>query len=286
MTSTQILGGIAGLATATAVLLIIRVVVSPARIARSPRMAPWLAAAGLPRLTPAAFVALCVGAGITSGVLSAAATGLPMVALIAAVVGSAAPVLVARRRVRLARQRTRESWPEAVDSLVSAVRAGLSLPEAVVSLATAGPAPLRPLFSAASREYRATGSFHASLDTLRDRAADPAADRVVAALQLAHEWGGTEVGEVLRTLSSMMREDARLRSEIRGRQSWTVSAARMAVAAPWLTLLLLSTRSETVAAYATPAGGLLLVGAAAASAVAYLAMTRIAVLPDLPRLTS
>lgn len=286
MTSTQILGGVAGLTLGVAVVLVLHALRTPRRRDRAPRLGPWLATAGLGRMGPAGLLALSAGTAVTGGVVGAAATGLPMVALLAAVVGALAPSLVIRRRVRAARQRVRASWPEAVDSLVSAVRAGLSLPEAVSSLSSSGPAVLRPLFAATASEYRATGSFDAALDVLRDRAADPAADRVVAALRLAHEWGGTQVGDVLRTLSGMMREDARLRSEIRGRQSWTVSAARMAVAAPWLTLLLLSTRGETAAAYATPAGALLLAVAAGASASAYAVMARIAVLPDLPRLAS
>ncbi|HAN71829.1 MAG TPA: type II secretion system protein F, partial [Actinobacteria bacterium] len=71
-----------------------------------------------------------------------------------------------------------------------------------------------------------------------------------------------------------------------GRQSWTVSAARMAVVAPWLTLLLLSTRPEAVAAFATPAGAAVLVLAAAMSVLAYALMLRVSRLPELPRLAS
>lgn len=286
MTSTQILGGVVGMTFAVAALLIVATLVSPARRERVPRLAPWLAAGGLDRVTPVGFVALTAGAAAISGLLAAAVTGLPMVAVLGTVVGGLTPSLLIRRRVRSARQRVRASWPEAVDSLVSSVRAGLALPEAVSALASTGPSALRPVFLATAAEYRATGSFDTALNVLRDRAADPAADRVVAALRLAHEWGGTQVGEVLRTLSTMLREDARLRSEIRGRQSWTISAARMAVAAPWLTLLLLSTRPETVAAYTTPLGGVVIIAAAGASVVAYAVMTRIAVLPDLPRLVS
>ena len=72
---------------------------------------------------------------------------------------------------------------------------------------------------------------------------------------------------MLRTLSAMVRDDARTRGEIAARQSWTVSAARLAVAAPWLTLVLLCTRTEAAHAYATPAGAVVLTLAAAMSAL-------------------
>jgi tight adherence protein B len=114
---------------------------------------------------------------------------------------------------------------------------------------------------------------------LQLRAADPVADRVVAALRLAREFGGAQLGTLLRNLSGMLREDGRIRAEIAGRQSWTVAAARMAVVAPWVTLALLCTRPETVAAYATAAGGVLLAVAAVLSAIAYWVMVRIGRLP-------
>ena len=54
---------------------------------------------------------------------------------------------------------------------------------------------------------------------------------------------------MLRTLSTFLREDARARAELEARQGWIVQAARLAVAAPWVVLLLLATQSTTLAAY-------------------------------------
>ena len=65
------------------------------------------------------------------------------------------------------------------------------------------------------------------------------ADRIVEALRLAREVGGSDLGRLLRTLSAFLREDARTRGELETRQGWTVNAARLAAAAPWVTLALL-----------------------------------------------
>lgn len=288
MTPTSVLGALTGLLAATGVIVILRGVTGPPapRRRREPRIAGLLAAAGLSRLSPASLVAGSIGAAVVVAVLVLSATGLAVAAAMAAGAAAVVPTMLVQRRARAHVQAARASWPDAVDTLAAGIRAGLSLPDAVSALAASGPAPLRGCFGAAAMEYRATGSFEAALATLADQARDPVADRVVAALRLGREVGGTTIGEVLRTLSAMLREDARLRAEIRGRQSWTVSAARMAVAAPWLTLLLLSTRPEAVDVYATPAGAAVIVLAGAMSVVAYALMLRMSRLPELPRLAS
>ena len=62
----------------------------------------------------------------------------------------------------------------------------------------------------------------------------------------------------LRTLSAFLREDARTRvRNLETRQSWTVNAARLAVAAPWIVLAMLALRGGSLQAYA-PAGWVVL----------------------------
>ena len=92
--------------------------------------------------------------------------------------------------------------------------------------------------------------------------------------------GGRDLGALLRSLSRMLREDMRTRGELEARQSWTVNGAKVAVAAPWLVLALLSTRPQAAAAYATATGALVLLGGAVASAVAYWLMLRLGRLPE------
>ena len=184
-----------------------------------------------------------------------------------------------RRRSRRHERAIRLAWPDAVDALVSGVRAGLALPDAVSSLSTSAPAVLRPPFSAFAVEYRATGSMERALDVLQDRTTDAVGDRVVAALRLARDAGGTDLVPVLRGLGVMVREDARIRSEVEARQGWSIAAARMAVAAPWVTLALLCLRPEAVHAYASPAGLVLLSVAAVLCVIAYVVMLRIGRLP-------
>jgi tight adherence protein B len=166
-----------------------------------------------------------------------------------------------------------------VDHLASGVRAGLSLPEAVAQLGHRGPVELREPFERFAHDYRAGGRFGDALDALKERLADPVADRIVEALRLTREVGGQDLGRLLRTLSGFLREDAATRGELEARQSWTVNGARVAVTGPWVVLALLSTRPETANAYDSPAGITVLVTGGLCALVAYRAMLRIGRLP-------
>jgi len=81
-------------------------------------------------------------------------------------------------------------------------------------------------------------------------------------------------------LSELLRSDARTRAELETRQGWIVNAARLAVAAPWLVLLLLGTQSETLRAYNSAGGMMLLTIGASVCALAYRIMLRIGRLPE------
>jgi tight adherence protein B len=175
-------------------------------------------------------------------------------------------------------------WPHVVDDLASGVRAGLSLPQAVIELTNTGPEQLRPAFQLCRDQYQATGDFNAGLSLIAEKLKDPQADKFVSVLQIAHEVGGADLGILLRTLSEVMREELVLRGEIVARQSWTVNGAKFAVAAPWITALVLSTRDAAANVYLSPSGVRMLAICAVVSVLAYTAMLKIAELPKEKRL--
>ena len=193
---------------------------------------------------------------------------------------SVLPVLVLRSAARRRTTAMREVWPEAVDHVNSAIRAGLSLPEALVQLSRKGPEELRPAFTEFALDYQTSGDFANSLDRLKVRLADPVGDRIVEALRITRDVGGTDLGSLLRTLSAFLREDARTRAELEARQSWTVNAARLALVAPWVVLGLMATRPQAAQAYDSTMGLVLIVVGAGVSFIAYRVMLQIARLPQ------
>ena len=278
-------GAVIGLGGGLGLLLILLGLTAPRaqRQARTSWLRRTIDQAGLERVGPSAIVGACASLAAVSGLLVVAISGVLILGLLAAVVFGYIPLAVLRRRARTRGIALRSAWPDAVDMLGSAVRAGMSLPEAVIDLGVRGPEALRPAFRSFAADYRASGSFALALDGLKQSLGDPVADRVIVSLGIAREVGGSDLGRVLATLSDFLRQDARARGEIEARQSWTVNAARVAVAAPWITLLLLCTRPETVAAYSTTMGAIIILGSAALSIVAYRVMTAIGKLPDEPR---
>lgn len=235
--------------------------------------------AGAPSVTPAMLVGACAALGLVTLLLGLALTRSPAIAACFAVLTAPGPVVLVRARARRRRRALREVWPEVVDHLASGVRAGLSLPEAVAQLGQRGPVELREQFGRFAHDYRAGGRFGDALDALKERLADPVADRIVEALRLTREVGGQDLGRLLRTLSGFLREDAATRGELEARQSWTVNGARVAVAGPWVVLALLATRPETARAYDSPTGVAVLVIGGLCAVLAYRLMLRIGRLP-------
>jgi tight adherence protein B len=282
---------ILGLTFGAALLLIVtpRRVAPSARVPRSTptwrrrqrlRLVDELTAAGIGHVAPAQFLFACAVIGLLVLVVIASVSHSVVIAVVFAAFAATAPIGLVRSRARRRRDALRLLWPDVIDSLGSAVRAGLSLPEALGQLSDRGPEPLREPFRRFADEYRVNGRFGTCLDHLKDELADPVGDRVVEALRLTRDVGGNDLGRLLRTLSGFLRDDARTRGELESRQTWTVNAARLAVAAPWILLAMLSLRPEAVDAYDSTAGLVVLAVGAVTCVAAYQLMIRLARLPQ------
>lgn len=271
-----------GLAFGLGLLLIWSSFVLPAAVrtrSRTSRLQDLLQRAGLRSVAPRGLLLLCGASGLAAIlVLQVVSRAFP-VSLAFGLLAAYLPLAVVAGRARRRQREFAEVWPEAVDNLASAVRAGMSLPEALTGLSTRGPEPLRPAFAKFALDYQVSGRFADSLDRLKAELADPVGDRVVEGLRIAREVGGGELGRLLRNLSTYLRDDARTRSEMESRQAWTVNGARLAVAAPWLVLFLLCFQPEVIARYASPGGAVVIFGGASCCLVAYRLMIRIGRLP-------
>jgi tight adherence protein B len=284
------MGALVGLGVGVGLVLVWSAFFVP-RQPREPRSSPsrsaqLLARAGMGEISVASLVLLCVVLAVTGfAVLQVVARTVPVSVAFGLMAGYS-PVAALRHRALRRQREFAEVWPDAVDNLASAVRAGLSLPDAVAALGTTGPEALRGDFAQFALDYLLTGRFGDSLDLLKARLADPVGDRVVEGLRIAREVGGGELGRLLRNLSGYLRDEARTRSELESRQAWTINGARLAVAAPWVVLLLMAFQSDVIERYSTTGGVVVLGVGAGLCVVAYRLMMRIGRLPVERRILS
>jgi tight adherence protein B len=283
------MGALIGLVLGLGVLLVGWSVVAPASgwatpaapVRRSLRQ--LLDEAGLTGVPAVALLSWCGGCAIATFVAMAGISRSPVVATAFGAIAGWVPLAVVRSRRERRHNALATAWPDAVDDLTSAVRAGLALPEALVEVGRRVPQELRQAFET---EYRGTARFGLALDVLKRELADPVGDRVVESLRVARDVGGQDLGGLLRTLSGFLRDDLRTRGELVARQAWTVNGARVAVAAPWLVLALLSLRPEAVAAYDSAQGACVLGVGATSCVVAYRVMRVVGRLPREQRVLS
>ncbi|MGO2533104.1 type II secretion system F family protein [Arthrobacter rhombi] len=252
--------------------------------AKKYRIQVLLLRAGFDKVSVGGFISSMVACFFLTAVIVFIATVSPLIALIFGMFGAVVPLLAVRWRAAKRATVLREQWPDVVDHLRSAIRAGLSLPEALIQLGAQGPEQLRSAFVEFGVDYRATSRFDDAMERLRYRLADPVADKIVAALMITREVGGSDLGEMLGTLGGFLRDSARTRGELEARQSWTVNAARLAVAAPWVILLLMSTQPQAVKAYSTVGGAIVLLAGLFISFLCYRIMLGIGSLPSEERI--
>lgn len=224
-----------------------------------------------------------VASSLAGGSLALVVTAIPSFAVLAALAAAGIPGFVRQRRRRQSQLLRSQAWPGILDDITSAVRAGLNLPEALAQAGARAPQDLRAAFMSFDAHYRRTGDFNAAVDGLRAQVDDKVCEQLVAALAITRQVGGRDLTQVLRSLGTFVRADLQIRGELLARQSWSVNAARMAVAAPWVVLVMLCSRPATIAAYSTPTGAFLLLLVAGLSSAAYALMLRIGRLEEATR---
>lgn len=242
-------------------------------------LAALLYGAGFTRLKPGMLVIVALAIAAACALFAHLAYLIPALTLTAALTAFALPFLwlSARGKKRISAAKT--LWPELAENLVSALRSGVSIPDALASLAPLA-AGHREAFENFQRNYQGGRSFVTALELLKAELADPVADRILESIRSARELGGAELVEILQGLADAIRAENHLRSELEARQSWLINAARLGAAAPWVVLALLASRPETAEMYSSELGTLLILGGFVITLLAYRMMLSIAKLPQ------
>jgi tight adherence protein B len=238
---------------------------------RRGRVATWLQQAGV-GVGPTAFVWGSVVAGAFALLAAAALTGSLFVALVPAIAVGLLPRAYFGRRRRTRLREVQRAWPDGLRDIVASITAGLSLTQAINTLAATGPPPLRVAFARFPELARVVGTGPA-LELVKEDLADATSDRVIEVLVLAHERGGAIVREILEDLITATARDLKLVDEIETEGLEMRINARAVMVLPWLVLVALTARPGAFRDFYRSSGGvvtLVLAGLLTAVGVAVL----------------
>jgi tight adherence protein B len=234
-------------------------------------------------VSPVQFWATSIGVAAITFLLVLAVTGLVVVAVVPAVVVATVPrAYFSRKRSRRV-MAVQEAWPDGLRDLLSSVRSGASLPSALESLGTFGPAPLRDAFSSFGVYSRSLGVVPA-LEMIRADLADPTSDRVLEVMVLAHQRGGNVVPQILSDLAEATTRDVWTLEQVRGEGLEQKINSRVVFVLPWLVLIVMTMRSGAFREfYSTPVGVVIVVFCGLLSLLGIFLASRIGSQPDEPR---
>ena len=248
---------------------------------------PWatplanvLEEAGWGAFAPTTVVALGVAGATLVGAVVVAIIPIPALGLITGVAGVLAAYgsVVGTRSQRY--HRLRHAWPGVIDHIRAGIRSGSDVVGSLMALPDTVPPDIQKAVQVFRDDIQVGLSADSALSELGQRLADPVGDRIIEVLRMAHEVGGTDLPEVLSSLQRSVREDIAVREDAHAKQSWIRSAAVLAVSAPWVVLVVISSRGETLQSYQSLEGTIILVVGAVVSLVAFVMMRKIGSLPS------
>ncbi len=217
---------------------------SKSRLTKSEQRQSWLNQSGV-GVTPLQFWSVSLGSGIASFSVLFVITNVFIVSAVPAVmVGILPKMYFSRKLARVSEERVR-AWPDALRTLVAGISSSQSLHQALKSLSTGGPEPLRPVFEKYGRLTQALDQKSA-LEVVKEELAHPMSDRIIEILISATEAGPGVVLDILRDLAESSTRDLQLLDHIDTMQVEMKLNARIVFVLPYILLVMMVTSSPVV----------------------------------------
>lgn len=191
--------------------------------------------------------------------------------VIAIVVGSAIALTLDLRSTKRSTNRFRSeaSWPQFVETFLSAVSSGATLVEAMRFASDFKIKPINIAIEAAvatlDRGVRVESAFLEFGANVNHHYAD----YFVRAVLISYENGANNLIDTLAYHAADVREDLASREQTRARQAAILVVGKLGLLAPWVLLAVLCVNQANRTAFQTPGGQLLLLGGFAVSIIAY-----------------
>lgn len=160
------------------------------------------------------FLGLCVLVMITIMLLTTALSGSSLIGLGVGALSAFLPRVWLKRREDKRLVKFQDQLPDVLSLLVSSLRSGYGMNQALKLVTQEMPSPSREEYGRVAQELAYGYSLRESLDRLVDRTGSQDLELVVTAIKVQHEVGGN-LGEILETIASTIRERVRIKGEIK-----------------------------------------------------------------------
>ena len=228
---------------------------------------------------PAALGAAALGFTTALGL-----SGDPIIAAAIAVLAAAIPPGLAESRRRSRLQKTADRWPDFLGIMQGHLAGGATVPEAIIAAGRRTGDEFAALSNHLAEAIAIGSPLADALTEARRTWDDPIADRVLMTLAAASITGGRTVAATLASLASSVADELRLRHAHDASLTQQRLTAAVALAAPWVLLVLTtSTNPQAAAALARPTGRLIVAGGLAATSLGYFLARRTARMSAPPR---
>jgi tight adherence protein B len=200
-----------------------------------------------------------------------------LLSLVGAVILGSIPYLLLKRRLRLRQQAFEAAFPDALDLMTNALRAGYSLQAAMEFVGREAQPPLRQEFLRFYDEQRLGVEVRTALLSMQDRIGTEEARLFVTSLIIQRETGGNLV-ELLSNISTLIRERLKFRATVDTLTAEPKMSAKVLSAMPFVMfgILVLMNPQYMAPLLNEPAGKLLLGYAVVSIAIGYLLLDKIA----------
>lgn len=247
------------------------------RFSQVERLRQLIAQAGVPWTVGRTTLVMLFGAASVGFFLAKTGMFTPLTRWLLILLAASSPVLYLRaaraRRFRL----FAEQFPEALDSLSRALKAGYPLALAMDMLAVEQPEPLAGEMRRTRDEWKLGIPWDQALDHLTARIPLPEVALFAAAVKMQNRYGG-RLNDVLARLGETMREHAALEGEVRSisAHSRLTGAILSAVPVVIAGLLFWVNPEQMAILFHNPVGRALLIGALVANVAAHWWIRRMA----------
>jgi tight adherence protein B len=245
------------------------------RSARVSAIQESLLQAGM-KLRAGNFLALCVVCGVLAGLAVLVVSKNPAIGWAALIIGAFLPYAVVSYRRQKRFEKIEELFPEAIDTLARAVRAGHAFTTALEMISNEIPEPLASEFRKLFEEQKFGMPVRDALMNLTERVPLVDVKFFVTAVMLQRETGGN-LAEILDNLSYVIRERFKIQRQVRVHtaQGRLTMALLMAMPPAVVAILLVFSPEFVKPLFYDPFGHVLLVGAITLQTIGYFVIRKI-----------